>query len=43
MASSIAMDKEISKIIYKRNNILTPKYIKYKFRGDNLINKKIID
>ena len=36
------MDKEISKIIYKKNNILTPKYIKYKFRGDNLINKKII-
>ena len=31
LASSIAMDKEISKKIFIKNNILTPKYIKYNF------------
>ena len=31
IASSIAMDKEISKKIFLKNKILTPKYIKYKF------------
>ena len=30
LASSIAMDKEISKIIFKKNKICTPKYIKFK-------------
>ena len=41
IASSIAMDKEISKKIFKQNNIITPKYIKYSFDKKNLelINK----
>ena len=41
IASSIAMDKEISKKIFKRNNITTPKHIKYSFDKKNLelINK----
>jgi D-alanine-D-alanine ligase len=43
IASSIAMDKEISKIIFNKNNILTPKYIKfdYKKKITNII--KIIE
>ena len=43
VASSIAMDKEISKKIFIQNKINTPKYIKYFFnkRDTNLI--KIID
>ena len=32
MASFIAMNKEISKKIYIKNKILTPKYIKFKFK-----------
>jgi len=41
IASSIAMDKEISKKIFKQNNIITPKHIKYSFDIKNLelINK----
>ena len=35
IASSIAMDKEISKKIFLKNKILTPKYIKYKFSEKN--------
>ena len=31
LSSSIAIDKEISKIIFVKNNILTPKYFKFKF------------
>ena len=31
LASSIAMDKELSKKIFLKNKILTPKYIKFKF------------
>ena len=31
IASSIAMDKEISKKIFQKNKILTPKHIKYSF------------
>ena len=31
LSSSIAIDKEISKSIFVKNNILTPKYFKYKF------------
>ena len=31
LSSSIAIDKEISKKIFSKNNILTPKYIKFKF------------
>jgi D-alanine-D-alanine ligase len=36
VASSIAMDKEISKKIFKKNKILTPKHIKYSFDKKNL-------
>ena len=41
--SAIAMDKELSKKIFIKNNILTPKYITYSFnkRKSNLI--KLID
>ena len=31
IASSVAMDKEISKKIFKQNKILTPKYIKFSY------------
>tara|TARA_B110001450_G_scaffold256432_1_gene286907 strand:+ start:223 stop:1137 length:915 start_codon:yes stop_codon:yes gene_type:complete len=42
IASSIAMDKEISKKIFLQNKILTPKYIKFEFNKDNkIILKKI--
>ena len=46
LASSIAMDKEISKKIFLKNKILTPKYIKYNFNKKNkniisLIQKKL--
>ena len=42
IASAIAMDKEISKKIFIKNNIDTPKYIKYSFDQNNLeIIKKI--
>tara|TARA_Y100001970_G_scaffold285810_1_gene406497 strand:+ start:613 stop:1524 length:912 start_codon:yes stop_codon:yes gene_type:complete len=37
LSSSIAMDKEISKKIFIRNKILTPKYIKYNFEEKNII------
>ena len=39
ISSSLAMDKEISKKIYSKNKILTPKYIKYSFKKK--IKKKI--
>ena len=35
LASSIAMDKEISKKIFLRNKILTPKYIKFNYKKKN--------
>ena len=35
LASSIAMDKEISKKIFLRNKILTPKYIKFNYKKNN--------
>ena len=41
VASSIAMDKEISKKIFIKNNILTPPYIKFSF-NNNLNIKSII-
>ena len=42
LASHIAMDKEVSKKLFIKNNIKTPKYIKYKFgKGDIIIKKKI--
>jgi len=40
IASSIAMDKILSKEIYIKNKILTPKYLKFKFTK-NLINKEL--
>ena len=42
LASYIAMDKEISKKIFIKNKIKTPKYFKYKFDKNNIIKKKII-
>ena len=41
IASSIAMDKEISKNIFLKNKILTPKYIKFTYEKDepNIIKK----
>ena len=46
IASSIAMDKEISKKIFIKNKILTPKYIKFNHKKNklniiNLIEKKL--
>ncbi len=41
IASFIAMNKEISKKIYMKNKILTPKYFKFKFKN-NKIEKNII-
>ena len=35
LASSIAMDKEISKKIFIKNKILTPKYIKFDYKKNN--------
>ena len=43
IASSIAMDKEISKKIFIKNKINTPKFIKYNFDKKNLELIKIID
>jgi D-alanine-D-alanine ligase len=42
IASAKAMDKEISKKIFIKNKILTPKYIKYSFDKSNSEIKKII-
>ena len=42
-ASSIAMDKEISKKIFIKNKINTPKFIKYSFNKKKLDLIKIID
>ena len=43
LSSSIAMDKELSKKIFKKEKIITPKYFKYKFNNSEkrsfLINK----
>ena len=35
LSSSLAIDKEISKKIYIKNKILTPKYIKFSFKKKN--------
>ena len=42
LASSIAMDKGISKKIFIKKKILTPKYIKFNFNKSNKIDKKLI-
>ena len=39
LSSSLAIDKELSKKIYEKNKIPTPKYIKYSFR--NSLEKKV--
>ena len=43
MASSIAMDKEISKKIFIKNKILTPKYIKFDYKKNKKNIIKIIE
>mgnify|MGYP001502080799 CR=1 FL=1 len=43
LASSIAMDKEISKKIFIKNKILTPKYIKFNHKKNKLNIIKIIE
>ena len=43
IASSIAMDKEVSKKIFIKNKINTPKYIKYSFNKNKLDLIKTID
>ncbi len=42
IASSIAIDKEISKKLFIKNKILTPKYIKFVFKN-NILKKNIIE
>ena len=42
LASSIAMDKEISKKIFIKNNILTPEYMKYNFANNLSFKKNLI-
>ena len=41
MSSSIAIDKELSKKLFIKNKILTPKYVKFVFKK-NLIKKNLI-
>ena len=48
LSSSLAIDKDLSKKIYVKNKILTPKYIKYSFKKNlnkiniiNLLDKKL--
>ena len=43
IASSIAMDKEISKEIFIKNNLLTPKYIKFNYEKNKTNIIKIIE
>ena len=43
VASAIAMDKEISKKIFIKNNILTPKYIKFNYEKNKINLIKIIE
>ena len=43
IASAIAMDKEISKKIFIKNKILTPKFIKFDYRKNNTNIIKIIE
>ena len=42
LASYIAMDKEISKKIFIKNKIITPKYFKYKFNKGGIDKKKTL-
>ena len=43
ISSAIAMDKELSKKVFIRNNILTPKYILYSFNKSKFDLIKLID
>ena len=43
IASSIAMDKEISKKIFIKNEILTPKYIKFDYKKNKINIIKVIE
>jgi D-alanine-D-alanine ligase len=43
VASALAMDKEISKKIFIKNKITTPKFIKYSYEKNNLDLIKIIE
>ncbi len=43
VASAIAMDKEISKKIFLKNNILTPKFLKYSFNKPDKSLIKLIE
>ncbi len=43
VASALAMDKEISKKIFIKNKISTPKFIKYSYDKNNLVLIKIIE
>jgi len=43
VASALAMDKEISKKIFIKNEITTPKFIKYSYEKNNLDLIKIIE
>ena len=36
-SSAIAIDKELSKKLFIKNKILTPKYVKFEFKDDTLI------
>ena len=42
LSSSLAIDKELSKKIYIKNKILTPKFLKYSFKN-SLYKKKILN
>ena len=42
LSSSLAIDKELSKKIFIKNNILTPKYLKYSYRN-NINKSKLIN
>ena len=41
MASSIAIDKEVSKKIFKKNKIVTPKYFLYDFNSGTDLSQKL--
>ena len=41
LSSSLAIDKEISKIIFLKNNILTPSYLKFIFKNNFNLNNLI--
>lgn len=43
LSSSLAMDKELSKKIFIKNKILTPKFIKYSFKNNKNKKKLLID